>query len=292
MAERLKQLQSQLGPVSGNFPSGMFAGQTAIITGSGQGIGAECAKLFAKDGANVVVCDIDQSKAEATAKEINESGGKAIAVAGDVTSQEYNDNLVKKAAEFGNGKIHHLVLNAGFTWDAVIHKMTDKQFDAMIAVHNKAPFMLVRAAAPFFRVTDGENRTITTISSTTGVNGNAGQINYSIAKSGVTGMAKTIAKEWGPKYGVRANAIAYGYITTRLTAAKETGGFAVYGNEKVAIGIPGASSTGAGNAGLKEIPLQRGGTPLEAAGAIVALASPLMSYVTGHVLMVTGGRNM
>ncbi|KAK6538774.1 hypothetical protein TWF694_010343 [Orbilia ellipsospora] len=291
MADRLKQLQSHIGPISGNFPGGMFAGQTAIITGSGQGIGAECAKLFAKDGAKVVVCDIDKAKAEATAKEINESGGKAIAVAGDVTSQEYNDELVKKAAEFGSGKIHHLVLNAGFTWDAVIHKMSDKQFDAMFNVHNKAPFMLVRAAAPYFRVTDGENRTITTISSTTGVNGNAGQLNYSIAKSGVTGMAKTIAKEWGPKFGVRANAIAYGYIQTRLTASKEAGGFAVYGDEKVAVGIPGAGGP-AGGGGLKEIPLQRGGTPLEAAGAIVALASPLMSYVTGHVLMVTGGRNM
>ncbi|KAK6354743.1 hypothetical protein TWF696_003880 [Orbilia brochopaga] len=290
MADRLKQLQGHIGPLSGNYPAGMFAGQTAIVTGSGQGIGAECAKLFAKDGAKVVVCDIDKAKAEAVAKEINESGGKAIACAGDVTSQEYNDELVKKAAEFGNGKIHHLVLNAGFTWDAVIHKMTDKQFDAMINVHNKAPFMLVRAAAPYFRVTDGENRTITTVSSTTGVNGNAGQLNYSIAKSGVTGMAKTIAREWGPKFGVRANCVAYGYIQTRLTASKEAGAFAVYGNEKVALGIPGAGGPATG--GLKDIALQRGGTPTEAAGAIIALASPLMSYVTGHVLMVTGGRNM
>ncbi|KAJ6261413.1 vacuolar protein sorting-associated protein 35 [Drechslerella dactyloides] len=231
MADRLKQLQGHIGPLSGNYPAGMFADQTAIITGSGQGIGAECAKLFAKDGAKVVVCDIDKAKAEAVAKEINESGGKAIACAGDVTSQEYNDELVKKAAEFGNGKIHHLVLN-------VIHKMTDKQLDAMINVHNKAPFMLVRAAAPYFRVTDGENRTITTVSSTTGVNGNAGQL--------------------------------------------KAGGFAVYGDEKVAIGIPGAGGPATG--GLKDIPLQRGGTPTEAAGAIIALASPLMSYVTGHVL--------
>ncbi|KAF3938015.1 hypothetical protein ABW19_dt0209525 [Dactylella cylindrospora] len=290
MADRLKQIQSHIGPISGNFPAGMFAGQTAIITGSGQGIGAECAKLFAKDGANVVVCDIDSAKAEAVAKEINASGGKAIAVAGDVTSQEYNDELVKKAAEFGGGKIHHLVLNAGFTWDAVIHKMSDKQFDAMIAVHNRAPFMLVRAAAPYFRVTDGESRSICTVSSTTGIHGNSGQLNYSIAKSGVTGMAKTIAKEWGPKFGVRANCVAYGYIQTRLTASKEAGGFAVFGDEKVAIGIPGAGGPATG--GIKEIPLQRGGSPLEAAGAIVALASPLMSYVTGHTLMVTGGRNM
>ncbi|KAF3917878.1 hypothetical protein ABW20_dc0107406 [Dactylellina cionopaga] len=266
MADRLKQLQSHLGPISGNYPSGMFAGQTAIVTGSGQGIGAECVKLFAKDGAKVVVCDIDQAKADAVAKEINESGGKAIAVAGDVTSQLDLLGML-----------------------AIIHKMSDKQFDAMIAVHNKAPFMLLRAAAPYFRVTDGESRTVTTISSTTGVHGNAGQLNYSIAKSGVTGMAKTIAKEWGPKYGVRANSVAYGYIQTRLTAAKESGGFAVFGNEKVAIGIPGAGPAGGA---VKEIPLQRGGTPLEAAGAIVALASPLMSYVTGHVLMVTGGRNM
>jgi 3-oxoacyl-[acyl-carrier protein] reductase len=110
---------------------------------------------------------------------------------------DYIDVLVKKAAEFGNGKIHIIVNNAGFTWDGVIHKMTDKQWDTIIAVHNTAPFRLVRAAAPFFRLKDGERRSIVNISSTSGTHGNSGQANYSLAKAGLTGFTKTIAKEWG-----------------------------------------------------------------------------------------------
>jgi 3-oxoacyl-[acyl-carrier protein] reductase len=129
-------------------------------------------------------------------------------VPGDVTDPSYFPKLVKAAADFGGGKIHIIVNNAGYTWDGVIHKMSDKQFDTMLAVHNTAPFRLVREAAPYFRVKDGEPRCIVQIASTSGTHGNAGQINYSIAKAGVTGMTKTIAKEWGPQFGVRANTIA------------------------------------------------------------------------------------
>ena len=117
----------------------------------------------------------------------------------------YIETLVKKAAEFGNGKIHIIVNNAGFTWDGVIHKMTDKQWDTILSLHGTAPFRLVRAAAPYFRVKDGEPRNIINISSTSGVNGNAGQVNYAMAKAGVTGLSKAIAKEWGPQFGVRCN---------------------------------------------------------------------------------------
>ena len=168
------------------------------ITGSGQGIGAECARLFANEGCRVVVCDVDSAKADAMAKSINDaSPNRAIAVAGDVTDKAYFDVLVKKAAEFGGGKIHYIVNNAGYTWDGVIHKITDKQFETILAVHNVAPFRLVRTAAPYFRVKDGEPRCIINVSSTSGTHGNAGQANYSVAKSGVTGLSKTIAKEWG-----------------------------------------------------------------------------------------------
>ena len=217
-SQRLQQVAGHL-----NYPKGLLAGQVAIITGSGQGIGAEAARLFANEGASVIVQDIDAGqnpsylsatntlltdhteKAKNVASAITSSGGRAVAVPGDMLDASYIDTLVKKAAEFGNGKIHIIVNNAGFTWDGVIHKMTDKQWETILALHGTAPFRLVRAAAPYFRVKDGEPRNIINISSTTGVNGNAGQVNYAMAKAGVTGLSKAIAKEWGPQFGVRCN---------------------------------------------------------------------------------------
>jgi len=160
-------------------------------------------------------------------------------------------------------------------------------------LHNTAPFKLVRAAAPFFRVKDGEPRNIINISSTSGINGNAGQINYSLAKAGVTGLSKTIAKEWGPQFGVRANTIAFGQIATRLTAAKEEGGFVTLDDgTKIALGIPQQQLSGRQDQAYQDIPLRRPGTATEAAASILALCSPYMSYVTGQTIMVTGGRNM
>jgi len=242
----------------------------------------------------------------------------------------YIKNLVAKAAEFGNGKIHIIVNNAGFTWDGVIHKvnslvhcidsdfsqtlctcttkaeevykpgangplqMTDKQWDTMLAVHNTAPFKLVRAAAPFFRVKDGEPRNIVNISSTSGVHGNAGQANYAVAKAGIIGLTKVIAKEWGPQFGVRANTVAFGHILTRLTQAKEKGAFVTTPDgEKIALGIPGKQQAVApGQEAYTDIPLRRPGTATEAASAVLAVASPLFNYVNGQTIMVTGGRNM
>jgi len=287
---RAQQISAHL-----NFPKGMLEGRVAIITGSGQGIGAEAARLFANEGAKVVVSDIDAKKAEAVAAEINKNGGQAIAVAGDMLDDKYLVELVKKTAEFGNGKIHIIVNNAGYTWDGVIHKITDKQWDTILALHGTAPFKLIRAAAPYFRVKDGEPRNIVNISSTSGVHGNAGQANYALAKAGVVGLTKAIAKEWGPQFGVRANTIAFGHIATRLTAAKEEGAFITTPDgEKVALGIPGAqkASKEQGAAAYKDIPLGRPGTATEAASTILAVCSPLFAYVTGQTLMVTGGRNM
>ena len=201
-----------------------------------------------------------------------------------MTDDNYFPTLVKKAADFGNGKIHIIVNNAGYTWDGVIHKMTDKQWNTILEVHNTAPFRLIRAAAPYFRVRDGEPRSIVNISSTSGIHGNAGQANYSLAKAGVTGLTKAVAKEWGPQFGVRANTVAFGHILTRLTAAKEEGAFVTTPDgEKVALGIPGkqiAARKGGedGSAAYKDIPLGRPGTATEAAGAVVAVCSPYMSY--------------
>ncbi|TVY25069.1 putative oxidoreductase [Lachnellula hyalina] len=287
MAERASQIAGHL-----NYPKGLLAGQVAIITGSGQGIGAEAARLFANEGARVVISDIDAAKAKGVAESINKSGGNAIAVVGDMLDAEYLKTLVKKAVDFGNGKINIIVNNAGYTWDGVIHKMTDKQWDNIIALHNTAPFKLVREAAPYFRVTDGEPRCIINISSTSGVHGNAGQANYSLAKSGINGLTKTIAKEWGPKFGVRANSIAFGHILTRLTAAKEDGAFVTTPDgETIALGIPKGQGSQSTDANL-DIPLRRAGTATEAASSILMLASPLSSYITGQVIMVTGGRNI
>lgn len=236
-------------------------------------------------------------KASDVARKINESGGSAIAVPGDVLVDSYINELVKKAAEFGEGKIHIIVNNAGFTWDGVIHKTTDKQWDTIINLHCGAPFKLIRAAAPYFRVRDGEQRNIINISSTSGLHGNAGQANYSLAKAGVVGLTKTIAKEWGPAFGVRANTVAFGYILTRLTAAKEAGAEAVLPDgTKVALGIPMAQQAARAGGGKQpshpDIPLGRPGTATEAASAVLAVASPLFSYVSGQTISVTGGRNI
>ncbi|KAK4158081.1 hypothetical protein C8A00DRAFT_28979 [Chaetomidium leptoderma] len=286
MSERISQIARQL-----TYPKGLLAGQVAIITGSGQGIGAECARLFANEGAKVVVSDIDAAKAADVAANIRANGGEALAVAGDLLKDECIKELVARAAQFGNGKIHILVNNAGFTWDAVIHKMTDTQWDTMLAMHGTVPFKLVREAAPYFRVKDGEPRNVVNISSTSGLHGNAGQLNYAMAKAGVVGLTKTIAKEWGPAFGVRANTVAFGHIETRLTANKEAGAFVEVGGEKVALGIPEKQKQGA-VVPHADIPLRRPGTTTEAASAVLAVASPLSSYISGQTISVTGGRNM
>jgi 3-oxoacyl-[acyl-carrier protein] reductase len=174
--------------------------------------------------------------------------------------------------------------------------MTDQQWETIISLHATAPFKLIRAAAPYFRVKDGANRSIVNISSTSGVHGNAGQANYALAKAGVTGLTKTIAKEWGPQFGVRANTVAFGHIQTRLTQAKEKGAFVLGPDgQKIALGIPEAQANAAAATGgqiYADIPLRRPGSATEAASSILAVASPLFSYVTGQTIMVTGGRNM
>ncbi|KAF4122337.1 3-oxoacyl-[acyl-carrier protein] reductase [Geosmithia morbida] len=291
MSDRVSQIAGHL-----NYPKGLLDGQVAIITGSGQGIGAEAARLFANEGAKVVVADIDANKGNVVAESINKSGGQAISVPGNVLDDSYLATLVSRAADFGQGHIHIIVNNAGYTWDGVIHKMTDKQWDNIVALHCTAPFKLVRAASAYFRVRDGAPRSIVNISSTSGIHGNAGQINYSLAKAGVTGLTKTIAKEWGPAFGVRCNAVAFGHILTRLTADKEDGAFvAGPDGEKIALGIPAKQKSGeVGDraAAYGDIPLRRAGSATEAASSILAVASPLFSYVTGQTIMVTGGRNM
>jgi len=270
----------------------LLENQVAIITGAGRGIGAAAAKLFAQHGARVVVSDLDAAPAEAVATVIGQEGGQAIAVPGDVTDPAFPDALMAKAIE-AFGKLNILVNNAGYTWDGMLHKMSDRQFAAMIEVHNTAPFRLIRAAAPYMREAakaeqaEGkkvEPRCIVNVSSTSGLHGNTGQINYSTAKSGIVGMTKTVAKEWVP-FGIRCNAVAFGFIETRLTQDKEAGQSIEVDGEEVPLGIPSHLKGMA----TMVIPLARTGTPEEAAGGLLLLASPLASYITGHTLEVTGG---
>jgi 3-oxoacyl-[acyl-carrier protein] reductase len=269
----------------------LLVGKSAIITGSGRGIGKSIAKLFADHGASVVINDLDGDVAAATAKEISDAGGRAVVCAGSVTDREFPDRLVKTAAESFGG-IDIIVNNAGYTWDAVIQNMTDEQWYAMIDVHLTAPFRIIRAATPFMReaakqeISEGRRvqRKIINISSTSGVAGNAGQVNYSAGKMGIVGVTKTMAKEWG-RFNINVNAVAYGFIETRLTQAKENQATMQVGDKAVELGIPDAMRQMTKNF----IPLGRAGTPDEAAGPVLFLASPLSDYVTGAVLLVTGG---
>ncbi|HOZ46136.1 MAG TPA: SDR family oxidoreductase [Candidatus Hydrogenedentes bacterium] len=270
----------------------LLENQVAIITGSGRGIGAAAAKLFAAHGAKVVVTDIDPTPAKAVVAEIKAAGGEALAVPGDITDGAFPETLVKAAVDT-YGKLHILVNNAGYTWDKVVHKMSDQQWEAMFAIHCTAPFRLIRAAAPYMRdaakMEKGagntpEPRCIINVSSTSGIHGNAGQVNYSTAKMGIIGLTKTIAKEWG-NFNIRSNAVVFGMIDTRLTKAKEQGEEIEVQGEKVQLGVPAALLAMM----PMLIPMGRTGTPEEAAAGIFLLALPMASYITGHVLEVTGG---
>ncbi|KAG0241504.1 hypothetical protein BGW41_005813 [Actinomortierella wolfii] len=290
-ANRVSVIMNHLSS-SASHPAGLLANQVAIITGAGQGIGGATALLFGKEGASVVVSDLDAAKGEAVAKEIIQNGGKAIAVSGDVTDPAFPERLIAETIK-AFGKINIIVNNAGYTFDAMLHKTTDKQFQMMLDVHNLAPFRIIRAAAPYMRLKDGEPRSIVNISSTSGIHGNVGQANYATAKAGIVGLTKTIAKEWGV-FGVRCNTIAFGYIDTRLTRAKENGEVMIVDGQKVALGIPmGNQKTPPSPAVVfADTPLKRAGHVDEAAGSALLLCSPFASYITGHTLEVTGGKGI
>lgn len=272
---------------------GLLDGKIAILTGSGRGIGAAAAKLFAAHGAAIVVSDLDPVPAEETAGAIRSAGGKALVVPGDVTNPSFPKQLISATLDtFGGFDI--IVNNAGYTWDGVIQNMTDKQWYAMIDVHLTAPFRILREAATFIREASKREqsaqgqanpRKIINVSSVSGVYGNAGQVNYSSAKAGIVGMTLTLAKEWG-RYNIQANAVCYGFIETRLTASKEGAERIQRDGEDISLGVPDAMRSMA----PMLIPLGRPGTPEEAAGPMLFLASPLSNYVSGHVLEVTGGR--
>jgi 3-oxoacyl-[acyl-carrier protein] reductase len=271
---------------------GLLDGKSAIITGSARGIGRATAELFASEGAKVLINDLDADVAEQTASEID---GETAVYAGDLTKEGAADELVKAGID-AFGQIDAVVNNAGYTWDGVVHKMTDEQFQAMLDIHTIVPFRVIRALAPSWReaakAEAGEGkevfRKIVNVSSVSGTMGNAGQANYSSAKAGVTGLTKTIAKEWG-QFKVNCNAVAFGFVETRLTQAKEKGEkmtAAGESGEQVELGIPEQMRAMAS----MMIPLGRPAQPEEAAGPVLFLCSDLANYVHGQVINVTGGQ--
>jgi 3-oxoacyl-[acyl-carrier protein] reductase len=263
-------------------------GKVAIVTGSARGIGRATAELLSQQGAKVLINDLDGDVAEQTASEIQ---GDTLVFAGDLTKDGVPDQLVQKVVDEW-GRVDILVNNAGYTLDAPIHKMSDEWFQRMLDIHSIVPFRMCRAVAPHMREpakqekAEGKEvfRKIVNVSSISGTMGNAGQANYSSGKSAVVGLTKTLAKEWG-QFKINVNAVAFGYIETRLTATKTEDNVAEIGGERVQLGIPEQLRA----AVPMLIPLGRAGTPAEAAGGVFFLCSPWSKYVTGQVLNITGG---
>jgi len=277
----------------------MLRAKTVILTGAGRGIGAACARLMGGEGARLVLNDLDGESAEATAAAVRNAGGEAVALGGDMAGDGFPEQLAALAVStYGAPDV--VVSNAGFLFDGMLHKQTDAQWSAILDCHLSAPFRLARAVAPHMRAAAkaeidargfASDRALVNVSSTSGLHGNVGQANYAAAKAGVVGLTKTAAREWGP-LGIRANCVAFGMIDTRMTRAFSDA--VAVGGEQVAQGLPEhVAAMWQDSAALSQIvPLARKGTADEAAGAILFLASPLASYVTGTTLEVTGGMGM
>jgi 3-oxoacyl-[acyl-carrier protein] reductase len=263
--------------------------KVAIVTGSARGIGRATAELLAENGAKVLINDLDKDVANETCELI---AGDTIVFAGDLTKPDTPEQLVQRVIDEW-GRVDILVNNAGYTIDAPIHKMSDDAFQRMLDIHTVVPFRMCRAVAPHMREPAKQEREegrevfrkIVNVTSISGTMGNAGQANYSSGKSGVVGLTKTLAKEWG-QFKINVNAVAFGYIETRLTASKEESNTMEIGGQKVQLGIPDNLRQMA----PMMIPLGRPGTPEEAAGGIYLLCSPWSNYIHGQVLNVTGGQ--
>ncbi|MCP9271202.1 SDR family NAD(P)-dependent oxidoreductase [Mycolicibacterium arenosum] len=274
---------------------GKLDGKVALVSGSGRGIGRAIAEKLARDGAKVVVNDLDPDPAKETVTAIETTGGAAVACAGSVTEDGFAERFVGTAVDAFGG-LDIIVNNAGYTWDSVIQKMSDDQWDAILDVHLKAPFRILRAAQPIISAATKKEkaagivvpcRKVVNISSIAGTGGNAGQANYSSGKAGVIGLTKALSKEWG-RYNVTVNAVAFGLIRTRLTEVPAGGdGKIDIQGRQLAVGV---------NPELLQsmehgIPLGRAGTPADAAGAVYLLCIPESDYVSGQVVVCGGGFN-
>lgn len=267
-------------------------GKVALITGSGRGIGRCIALKLASEGARVVVNDLDQAPADEVVALIRSQGGEAVACVGSVTAPDFADRFVKTAVDHFKG-LDIIINNAGYTWDNVIQKMTDEQWYAMMDVHLTAPFRILRAAQPVIRALSKMEkdedrevfRKVVNISSVAGLDGNAGQVNYSAAKAGITGMTMTLAKEWG-RLKVNVNCVAFGFIKTRLTEATADGNASVkIEGRDIKVGVnPDLMKMLEAN-----IPLGRAGAPEEAADAVYLFCTPESNYISGQTVVCGGG---
>jgi 3-oxoacyl-[acyl-carrier protein] reductase len=271
---------------------GTLDGKTALVSGSGRGIGRAIALKLASHGARVVINDLDPEPAEETLTAIKAAGGEAVACLGSVTDDDFAERFAATAVDTYGG-VDIVINNAGYTWDTVIQKMTDDQWDAILDVHLKAPFRILRAVQPVIGArakaeqADGLriHRKIVNISSIAGLGGNAGQANYGAAKAGIVGLTKTLAKEWR-RYAVNVNAVAYGLIRTRLTeAAADSDSTIDVQGRQIKVGV----NPGLLTAMERMIPLGRAGTPEEAAGAVYLLCLPESDYISGQVVVCGGG---
>jgi 3-oxoacyl-[acyl-carrier protein] reductase len=268
---------------------GVLDDKVAIVTGSARGIGRATAELLSEHGAKVIINDLDADLAEQAASEI---AGETAVYGGDLTKDGAPDALVQTAIDAW-GKIDIIVNNAGYTIDAPVHKMSDEAYQRMLDIHTIVPFRVIRAAAPHLREPAKQEREegrevfrkIVNVSSISGTMGNAGQSNYSSGKAAVVGLTKTLAKEWG-QFKINVNAVAFGWIETRLTAAKESSNTMEIDGQTVQLGIPEQMRSVA----PMLIPLGRPGTPAEAAGGVFFLCSPWSNFVHGQVLNITGGQ--
>lgn len=267
--------------------------KVAIVTGAGRGVGAATALLLARDGARVVVNDLDPEAAEDTVAGIREAGGEALAVVGDITAVGFPEELIDTTLT-SFGSIDIIVNNAGYIWNGAMHNHTDEQWQAMLEVHATAPFRILRAFAPWLKEQarreierDGAARCrkVVNVSSVSGTTGAATQIAYSAGKAAVVGITKTLAKEWG-RYNVTVNCVAFGHIETRLTQ--------VYEDQPPTIDVHGrAHKVGLSAAQVEGVrrsaALGRSGQPEDGAGAIYLFCIPESDYVTGEVLTCSGG---
>ena len=272
--------------------TGKLDGRVALVSGSGRGIGREIVLKLASEGARVVVNDLDADPANEAAEAIRAAGSEAVVCAGSVTEDGFAERFIKTGVDSFGG-LDIIVNNAGYTWDSVVQKMTDEQWQAIIDVHMTAPFKILRAAQPVISAKAKEEaaagqevfRKVVNISSIAGTGGNAGQINYSAAKAGILGVTRTMAKEWG-RYKVNVNAVAFGPIRTRLTEGSADGDSTIKVEEKeIKVGVnPDLLSQME-----RMIPLGRVGTPEEAAGAVYLFCSPESNFISGQHIICGGG---
>lgn len=267
-----------------------LSGKTAIVTGGGRGIGRAIVQKLASAGANVLACDLDQQALQETRSSVYNPERIALAC-GDLMQPALPQDIVNAALEAFDS-IDIIVNCAGFSWDSVIQKTSDEQFLAMLNIHVIAPFRLLRAASDYLRATAKREiacgqrvmRKVVNITSISGTDGNPGQAGYSAGKAGVIGLTKTMAKEWG-RYNINVNAVGFGLIQTRMTQPLKPEGKINIAGKDIPIGVQPAMLDTIAAA----CPLGRIGTPEEAAGAVLFFCSPLSDYVTGEVLICSGG---